>query len=875
MSDLKPWATSTVQVLQKFQVNPEKGLSEKRVPQLVKLFGRNSISTQKPPGWVEIFIRQFKSLLVGLLALAAVVAFLTGDSLDAIAIILVLLVNSIIGFVTELRAVKSMESLRKMGQTLTRALREEKQSLIPSEDLVPGDILILEAGDIVTADCRILESHNLTIDESALTGESVPVDKKSNIELEGNTSVSDRINMLMKGTHITRGACKAVVTSTGMNTELGQIASLTSSAKEEVTPLEKRLDRLGRKLLWLTLFISIFIFVSGLLSGKDLVLMIQTAIALAVATVPEGLPIVATIALARGLWTMASRNALINKLSAVETLGATSIIVTDKTGTLTENKMTVSEIVTKEGIFSVQFNSDSQKLTLIDTNKATVPFNSASDNIKYLVQVVGLCNDAQYEPGREAIGDPMEIALARFSYDLIDGSVDIKSLYPRRSEVPFDTETKMMASLHSFQDGTFIGVKGAPEAVLEKCNMDTTEREIWLQRNKELADQGHRVLATAYKVNPKKGEEVYGELQFLGLIGLIDPARQDVPQSISLCQRAGIRVIMATGDQGGTAAKIAKDIGLPEDSLEPILGRDLEGEWNESIINNLERTSIFSRVSPEQKLRLVEYYQKKQAVVAMTGDGVNDAPALKKADIGVAMGLRGTQVAKEAADMILKDDRFESIVYAIEQGRIIFSNIRKFVIYLLSCNISEVFVVGLASIFSNQLPITPLQILFLNLVTDVFPALALGMGAGDSSYLTKPPRGSDEKILEKPHWHFIFFYGSLMTATVLGVFFYFNIVQEAPFEKVVTLSFLTLGISQIFHVFNLRKSGTSLFFNEITKNIHVWGAIVFCLGLFIVSVHLPVLQNALGLVALSPQEWLTVLLCSFIPSLGQLVIRLK
>ncbi|MCB0421302.1 MAG: cation-transporting P-type ATPase [Bdellovibrionales bacterium] len=870
-----PWALEGPTLLDIFEVTLQDGLSQEQVESRQAQYGTNTITTQKPPSWLTIFIRQFKNLLVGLLAVSAIVAGITGDVLDAIAILLVLAVNSLIGFVTEVRAVTSMESLRKMGQTLSRVLRKKGQTLISSTDLVPGDILLFEAGDVITADCRIIESHNLYVDESALTGESVPVEKAGELILEPSTGISGRQNMLMKGTHITKGVCKAVVTSIGMNTELGKIATLTTTAKEEITPLEQRLDRLGRKLLWLTLIVSVLILVSGLLTGKDPIVMLQTAIALAVATVPEGLPIVATIALAKGLWTMANKNALINRLSAVETLGATSIIVTDKTGTLTENKMTVSEIVTDEGLFKIKGEAQSKRLKIFTSDGQPLSFSSMGSSFRRFVEVAGLCNDAQYGSSEMEIGDPMEIALLRFAVDTIDGEFSLTERYPRIYEVPFDSKTRMMATLHRRDSQIFVAAKGAPEALLSRCTLDEEQKIQWLRKNDELAAKSLRVLAIAYKVNHQESEDVFTDLTFLGLVGLLDPARHDVPNSISQCQKAGIRVIMATGDQSGTAVKIASEIGLPHETLQPISGMDLSEPWSEELVARLQKTSIFSRVSPEQKLRLVEHFQKQGAVVAMTGDGVNDAPALKKADIGVAMGLRGTQVAREASDMILKDDRFETIVFAIEQGRIIYSNIRKFVIYLLSCNISEVFVVGLASIFSSKLPITPLQILFLNLVTDVFPALALGMGRGDSTYLSKPPRGFEEKILEKPHWYFIFFYGGLITAIVLGLFYYCTFWLRMDADKVVTMSFLTLGLSQVFHVFNLKKSGSSYFSNEITNNPYVWAAVVFCIILFFGSVQVPFVQFALNLVPLTIFEWLVVFGCSFVPFLGQLVVRLK
>ncbi len=888
---LKFWTLSKTECLERLQVDPEKGLDSTTVNSRRDIFGRNQIAVQAAPSWFSIFIRQFKSLLVGLLFIAALVAALSGEYLDAIAISLVLIINALIGFVTEMRAISSMEALKKIGQTRTRVIRDGESKLIPSEELVPGDLLVLEAGDVVTADARLIEASNLSVDESALTGESMPVDKIAEQVLAEDATISARQNMLMKGTHISRGSSLSVVCATGMDTEVGTIADLTSKSEEEITPLEERLDKLGRKLIWLTLIIAIFILISGVLSGKDLVLMLQTAIALAVATVPEGLPIVATIALAKGLWSMAQKNALINRLSAVETLGATSTIVTDKTGTLTENRMEVTEILTSEGEYFTKGDKDSEKVEIKNSKGERLAFTEVSSVLKKLIKVLGLCNNAQYRAGKESIGDPMEIALLRFSVKSTSDELNLSEEYPRILEIPFDTETKMMATHHKLNEGTFVAVKGAPEAifacstqVLSKPNSvePLSEEQIrkWREHNESLASQGLRVLGVAYKIEKKSNFDSYDELILLGLVGLLDPAREDVPDSIEKCHHAGVRVIMATGDQIGTATKIASNIGLiKKDQKESasLSGFELppHESWEETFSEQLDQALIFSRVSPEQKLRLIEYYQRKGHVVAMTGDGVNDAPALKKADIGIAMGIRGTQVAKEASDMVLKDDRFGTIIDAIKQGRIIFSNIRKYVVYLLSCNISEVFIVGLSSMLSSQLPITPLQILFLNLVTDVFPALALGMGKGDDSYLEKPPRDANERILERRHWIFITLYGSLMTIIVLAVFLTSMWKLELPIEKVVTLSFLTLGLSQVFHVFNLRKRGSNFFSNDITKNPHIWGAIVLCSVLLFASTYIPFLQETLTLVPLSLNEWLIVVGISLTPWLGQIFYKLE
>jgi Ca2+-transporting ATPase len=664
----------------------------------------------------------------------------------------------------------------------------------------------------------------LEVDESTLTGESLPVIKRASEVFPVETPIADRDNLVMRGTSITKGTATALITHTGLKTELGKIALLTSTAQEEITPLEQHLDRLAQRLVYLTLAIAGVVFLIGWLTGKEPLLMLKTAIALAVATVPEGLPIVATLALARGLLKMAKKNALINRLSAVETLGSTTTIVTDKTGTLTENRMTVSEVFT------------------VDTD--------------LISSVAYHCNNAALEHG-EWVGDPMEVALKKH---LEQQSIE---KLQRIKEFPFNAERKMMGTLHQHPDMNFLAVKGAPESILNHCThylekgetkpLDESVKNKWIENNRQAAGQGLRMLAFAFKQDSAvDASQAFEKLTFLGLIGFRDPARADVPAAIEKCQNAGIRVVMATGDQVDTAKKIAQDVGLKNWDQDSLSGYEIPdtGDWPQPLVGKLKNTALFSRVNPEQKLRLVQYLQKQDEIVAMTGDGVNDAPALKKADIGIAMGIRGTDVAKEASDMILRDDRFATIVSAIEHGRIIFNNIRNFVVYLLSCNLSEVFIVSFAAALSGKIPITPLQILFLNLITDVFPALALGLGKGDQNILNRPPRPVDEKVLAPQHWRFIFVYGFVMTIIVLGLFGYLQNFMLMSLEKSVSMAFLTLGLCQLFHVFNLKAEGESLFTSTIVKNPFVWGALALCGGCFLLAFSIPTLRLALSLVPL-------------------------
>ncbi|MGD8397762.1 MAG: HAD-IC family P-type ATPase, partial [Anaerolineae bacterium] len=698
----KPWARGLAQVLEDMGVDPDRGLLPGEVTERRQKYGHNRLrSAERKSAWA-ILVEQFKSLLVALLAVAAALSLAFGEWVEGVAILAVILVNTVISFITELRAVRSMEALQRMGSVEAKVRRDGKVQTVPAGELVPGDVVLLEGGDVITADVRLIEASKLQADESALTGESLPVGKQVEPVAE-DIALAERASMAYKGTAVTRGAGEGVVVATGMDTELGNISSLVEEAEEEMTPLEKRLDQLGRRLIWVTLVIAAIVAVAGIIAGREVLLMIETAIALAVATVPEGLPIVATIALARGMRRMAGRNALINRLSAVETLGATNVICTDKTGTLTENQMTVVEIALAGGEVEVsgegletegRFSQDGDRLDI-----------GEREALRRLLQMGVLCNNAVLrEQGGsaadvQAVGEPMEVAL------LVAGAKaglrrdDLLVERPEVREVAFDPDTKMMATVHEAperrglgKDGAFrVAVKGAPDPVLHASTrvlagdgeqgLDDGDRNAWLDRSRQMAEEGLRVLALATKTAGSDQADPYEGLTFLGLAGLLDPPREEVRPSLQACQRAGIQVVMVTGDHPVTARKIALAVGLVDDSdAEVIHGSDLASLQDTGSRDDLGKgdrprileAPIFARVSPEQKLDLIAIHQDAGNAVAMTGDGVNDAPALKKADIGVAMGRRGTQVAKEAADMVLQDDRFSSIVAAVEQGRVIF-----------------------------------------------------------------------------------------------------------------------------------------------------------------------------------------------------------
>ena len=825
------------------------GLDPKEAELRKLRFGANVLRQQEPVKLWMIAWQQLKSLIVLLLVLAAGVSFFLGEWIECYAILAVLVVNTFIGFMMEFRAVRSMEALRKMGRTEATVMRGGEAVQVNAEDLVPGDIVLYEGGDIIAADMRILEASRLSVDESALTGESVPIDKVCG-ELQGEVPLAERVNMLFKGTAVTNGSGKGLVLTTGMSTELGHIAKLTYEAEDEVTPLEKRLDKLGQRLALISIGLVILIGIMGLWSGKDLVLMFETAIALAVATIPEGLPIVATIALAKGMRAMAKRNALINRLSAVETLGATTVILSDKTGTLTENRMTVGCYSTGEGRFEVRKGLEAQKGVFYQSDSEVDVSDRSS--LQLALKVGVLCSNASLGNGtdHQDLGDPMEIALLQAGKMAGFERESLLMVYPEIQEEAFDPQTRMMATLHRDHGKVFVAVKGAPESIIEAANrrklgdniveMTEEDRQSLMRENESLASGGFRILGLGYKVAESEKESPYSEIVFVGLVGLLDPPRKGVKEAVAACHDAGIRVSMVTGDQAATARSIGAQIGLAPDE-------------------------IFSRVSPQDKLDIVRDFQEGGAVVAMTGDGVNDAPALKKADIGIAMGERGTQVAREAADMVLKDDNFVTIVAAIQQGRVVFSNIRRFVVYLLSCNISEVLVVSVAAALNAPLPITPLQILFLNLVTDVFPALALGMGEGDNSYLKNSPRNPEEAMLTPKHWWTIGVYGLLITICVFAAFGGAIQLFAANNQKAVTISFLTIAFAQVFHVFNMRDDKAPLLSNDVVRNPHVWGAVVFCGAILVASIWLEPLRRVLELVALDPLEWLWVFGWSLAP----------
>jgi len=889
----KPFAQSPKEILASLQVAPEKGLSARQVAKRRRRFGKNRLRTRRARSALGILADQFGGIIVWLLAVAACLSFYLGDLPEGFAIVAVLAVNGAIGFLTEHRAVRSMEELQRIAQVSTRVRREGATRAIDAREIVPGDIVIIEAGDVITADLRLLEAANLQCDESVLTGESAPVGKLV-AALGADTELTSRTNMAFKGTAVTRGSGQAVVVATGMATELGRISKLAEEAEPEVSPLEKRLDRLGQRLVWLTLVLATATAIAGIARGREVYGMIETGIALAVAAVPEGLPVVATLCLARGMWRMAQRNALIAKLSAVETLGATTVILTDKTGTLTENRMTVARYLFADADIAVDATRGISDLPFKIQNGPVDP--DQDERLAWALRIGTLCNNA--ELSREGsgaydshgAGDPMELALLAVARK---AHIDRRSLldeYPEVEEYAFDPDLKMMATVHEDHNEYVVAVKGAPETVIERCGkvltkgggerpLDNTGCAAWAERSHNAASHGYRILALAMKRHAEPEEDPYDSLTLVGLVCLLDPLRSDVPDAIAACREAGVRVIMVTGDHADTATEIAHKAGLGDGHLSVIEGRELRGVDAEALGQAAQRpilaADVFARVSPETKLKLVSLYQRRGEIVAMTGDGVNDAPALKKADIGIAMGQRGTQVAREAAHMVLKDDAFTTIVAAMREGRIIFSNIRRFVVYLLSCNVSEVLVVGLAVGGGLPMPLLPLQILYLNLVTDVFPAFALGLGEADDGVMRRPPRDPSEPIVDHDRWLAIGMLGSLITIATLGAFAVALYWLRLPTDQSVTVSFVTLALAQLWNVFNVRNADGRLLSNEVVRNPYVWAALVLCTGLIALALWLPMLSDVMQLPNPGSAGLLLALVASLVPLIaGQAILTL-
>ncbi len=880
-----PHATSPAEVAEALGVDPSQGLSEDGVRRRREAHGPNRLRETEGRSVVALLLQQFRSIVVLILVAAAILGFAVGHLAEGLAVVAVIVVNTTIGFLSEWKAVRSMEALREQAEPAVRVRRDGESAQVPVETLVPGDVVVLEAGDVVPADLRLTEANRLRLDEAALTGESIPVGKTTEA-VDDDAPVGDRRCMLMKGTTVTEGSGEGLVVATGMETELGRISEMAEEAESERTPLEQRLNRLGAKLAWVVLGLAAGVAGAGLAAGQPTLEMIKTSIALAVAAVPEGLPIVATVALARGLWLMARHHALTKRLMSVETLGATTVIFADKTGTLTENRMTLRRALTPAGDVTLEDEGDPPE---------TDPL------LERLVEIGVLCNNAElHDDGGDGAegryGDPTEVALLRAGRRFGFTREELLRDQPERREEAFDPDVMMMATFHEAQGGLDVAVKGAPRAVLEVCNRVATEdggeeplsdddRDTWTDRAEGLAAEGHRVLAMADRMAEEADEDPYRALRLVGLVGLLDPPREGVADALEACHTAGIRVVMVTGDQPETARSIADEVDLvageDEETVPVRRGRGLDEledpdaaeDLPEERRADLLETSVFARVSPAQKLSLLRVFQDAGETVAMTGDGVNDAPALKRADIGVAMGQRGTEAARQVADMVLQDDAFSTIVAAVEQGRIIFDNIRKAVMFLLCTNVAEILAVTVAGLAVWPLPLKPLQILYLNVLTDALPALALGMGKGDPQVMRRPPRDPDEPILTRDRWLAIGAWSAVIAVCVLAALAAGRWGLGADEPRAVTLSFLTLGFAKLGFVLNLRDRGTRVAANEIVENPWVWASIAVCSGLLVLAVYLPGLAGLLQTRRPGLDGWAVILSLALLPVLLGQTIR--
>lgn len=865
-----PYSLSFQSLTKKLETNISQGISSKEAVKRILLYKRNEIFKKEKKSKWKILINQFIDPIIYILAIATTIAFLFQDWLEGIAILIVIIITTAIGFFMELQARQSLESLRKISlrHLLSQVIRDGKITKIKTTMLVPGDVIILERGNVIPADARLILVENLMVKEAALTGESIPVEKQTKELLPINTPITSQNNMVFKGTTVLLGRGKAIVVATGMNTQLGKIQQMAIDAKEERTPLEKKLNKLSKRLIWLSLFFAIFITISGTIRGNDVFLMLQTGIALAVATIPEGLPIVATIALAHGMLSLSKKKVIIKKLEDVETLGITNVICTDKTGTLTEDELKVQTLVLEtqlvENVNSIETSSFFSEL------KQKEDFNT-------LVLTSILCNDVQLST-KKRHGDTIDMSLLDFAEQIGFNLKSIRNNNPEVFKIPFDATNKRMITAHSDGNNYFVYMKGAFENVIASCDMllknGKTElfntKEEWFKKVDDLTSKGLRVLAFAFKKTKSKPENnvKIEHFIFIGIVGFIDPARKDVKPIIESYKKAGIKVIMATGDHPGTAKKIALDIGLlniNDSENKIILGRSFQNieKLSKNEKDTFLKASVFARVTPEQKIAIITFFQKNNNIVGMIGDGINDIPALKKANIGIAMGIRGTDAAREVADIILLDDTFTATELAIKQGRIIFQNIRQFVVYLLSSNFAEILSVGVAATLNLPSPLLPLQILFLNVITDIFPALALGLGKGEKNIMQLPPKNPQEPIMTNQLWRTTVIYGITISLAVLGITVYSYFVLKLSTSQINNMGFYTLILAQLLNIFNMPSRHLSFFKNEVTSNIWIWLAIIFCVFLTYLAYITPLVSKALSLIPLSSSQIITIIIFSF------------
>ncbi|ADL68683.1 calcium-translocating P-type ATPase, PMCA-type [Thermoanaerobacterium thermosaccharolyticum DSM 571] len=858
------WILDIDEISSNLKTDVNNGLSTEEAKKRLEKYGPNNLSEKKKRTVLSMLLDQFKDYMVIILIIASIVSLFLGEITDAVIILFIILLNAFLGMIQENNAEKSLESLKKLSAPVSRVLRDGKVIEIESQYLVPGDVVFLEAGNFVPADGRIIESANLKIDESALTGESIASEKIAGKLSDKNLNIGDRINMVYMGTIVTYGRGLFVVTETGMDTEMGKIAKMLDNEDKVRTPLQIKLEQLGKYLGTGALIICAIIFIIGVMEKRPVFDMFMTSVSLAVAAIPEGLPAIVTITLALGVQKMIKRNAIIRKLPAVETLGSANVICSDKTGTLTQNKMTVVKVYT-----------DFKELDLNDQ------YDNKAD---FLLECSTLCTDAFIDDKGKSFGDPTEVAIVSVFEKNLSKKSDLENKYPRVAEIPFDSDRKMMTTIHKAHDNNYkVITKGAFDNVIERCkyilkdgkieNLTDDDKSKIKLENEKMGNNALRVLAISYKNTddiPERlsSDDVEKDLIFIGLLGMIDPPREEVKDSVKICKMAGIKPVMITGDHKITAMAIAKELGILNKGDMAVTGRELEAMTDDELYKKVKDISVYARVSPEHKMRIVKAWQRNNAVVAMTGDGVNDAPALKQADIGAAMGITGTDVAKDSADMVLTDDNFATIVAAIEEGRTIYENIKKSIHYLLSCNIGEILVLLIATLAGMPMPLKPIHILWVNLVTDSLPALALGVEPADKDIMTKKPRPKNENIFADGLMFRIPIEG-IMIGLVSFIAFLFGLRENLTNAR--TMAFAVLTFSQLSQAMNAR-SNKSIFKVGLLKNKYMVLALAVSIFLQLVVILTP-LNAIFDIKNINIYDWDIIVLLSLSPIIIMEIVK--
>lgn len=851
---------STATVLKELEVNSTTGLSENEVIQRREKYGLNELVTKKPKTLLRIFLSQLNNIMIYILIGAALISGFIGEISDAVIIGIVILINAIVGVIQESKAEKALDALKKLSTPKALVKRDGTSKEIPSQEVVPGDVVIIDAGRYIPCDLRLIETANLQIEESALTGESVPADKQADYVIEAeNTPLGDQKNIAFKSTLATYGRGVGIAVATGMDTQIGKIATMLEESEDDQTPLQKKIEELGKILGFVGIGICVLMFLVGVLQDRDLYEMFLIALSLAVAAIPEGLPAIVTIVLAMGVQRLIKEHAIVRKLPAVETLGSVSIICSDKTGTLTQNKMTVTNF------FADNVLGDIASLDL------------TKDPHRLLLENLVLCNDSTYSESTK-IGDPTEIALLEAGVKFEISKESLQKSHPRVHEIPFDSDRKLMTTIHNDENQFMVMTKGALDSLLkisttaylngETVTLTEELKNKIMEASNTMSDGALRVLGAAYNsltAVPSKGDTVEENLTFIGLVGMIDPPRLEVKDSIALCKKAGIKTIMITGDHKNTAFAIANELGISNNIEEVISGSELDKLTQDKLNDKIERLSVFARVSPEHKVTIVKAFRSKGNIVSMTGDGVNDAPSLKAADIGVAMGITGTDVAKGAADIVLTDDNFSTIVSAIREGRNIYNNIKKSIIFLLSCNLGEVIALFLAILLGWASPLRPIHILWVNLVTDTLPALSLGVDSGDPTVMDKKPRDPKATFFAEGAGVRLILNGILigiltLIAFTIGIKVYPDSLMHAQ-----TMAFVVLSISQLFHSLNMRHPDKSIFQLGLFTNKYLIYSILLGILLQVIVITIPALASVFKVYPLTLRDWTFVLVLSIMP----------